>query len=177
MPGKRLTASDRLQICARWIARAGSVADLAGVFGVGERTISRVLHAAGLREEHRIAARPAAAERPQLREQFAGLGPPPADPVEAGEYMHRGLMLAFRQAGMDEAYDSEPAARRAELVRIARAAAACLPQATIARTIRLIRDDAEERDGDDAGPQEEELPARARGALRSAPVRGPRRDS
>lgn len=176
-------------LIARWVA-GESVARLAVEFGISDRTVQRILAEVGLRAAHRITPAPGARSgppcdfsgtgggqatpRPHFREEFAALGPPPDDPVEAGEYLYRGLMLTFRQAGMDEAYDRDPAGRRREMVSIARAAAGCLPTATIARTVRLIQADAEERDGAGGGPEEEELSAEdvTSGAHRAAPRRG-----
>lgn len=179
----------RGEIIARYVA-GDQVGRLAAEYNLGDRTVSRILAEAGVRATHRITPAPGgqssrvggpngsgggpAAPRPEFREEFERLGEPPADPVAAGEYLYKGLMLTFRQAGLDKAYDTDPAGRRREMVQIARAAAGCLPQATIARTVRLIREDAEERDSAGGGPEEEAAPASTEpsGALRAPPRRG-----
>lgn len=188
----KLPKVQEMQLIARWL-HGESVPTLAGAFEVGERTVARILARAGLKQADRITPAPGsrrappggfsgsggqapaqAAARPELREQFQALGDPPKDPVEAGEWLHRNLMLAARQVATDPELDRRPAERNKALVQIARAAAGVLPQATLARTIRLIKADAEERDGAGAGPEEEVKPVNGQpsGALRAPARRG-----
>lgn len=179
----------RGEIIGRYVA-GEQVGRLAAEYKLGDRTVSRILADAGVRAEHRITPAPggqssrqgaqngsgvgSGTPRPELREQFAALGDPPADPVMAGEWLHANLMLAARQVATDPELDRHPAERNKALVQIARAAAGVLPAATLARTVRLIQKDAEERDGAGAGADEEDLPAESEsnGAHRAAPRRG-----
>lgn len=167
MAHRKLTPDQASEVCRRFLA--GESRDgLAAAFGVSEATIGRALRAGGAKATQR---RPSGPPRPETRADFEGLGEPPADPVARQEWIHSALGVAAQQAMTDPALDADPAARRRELVSIARAMSTALPSALLAKVKRLIKADAEEVDAGHKGPGMEERPAAMPKALRGRPRR------
>lgn len=83
--------------------------------------------------------------------RYKRLGNPPADPIAAVNWAQRALILGLQEVMTDERL---PAARRqTAMLRFGRGIAALTPYAEIYDALRRLRQDAEELDEDDDGPQ------------------------
>jgi hypothetical protein len=173
-PNTRALTDEQEEILVQRRIAGVAVAALTREYHITAPTVRNILKRRGVtpamiaHPERRAARKP----RPDFREAFEALGDPPEDPILAAEWMHRNLMLAARQVSTDPEYDASPADRNKALVQISRAANAALPNATVAKALRHIRDDAGARDRVKASPEEANAAAITTRADRPPPVRG-----
>lgn len=161
---KALAPADAKELCAAFLAGRSRV-KLSIDYGIGLSTVGRILAEHGVTATQRRPVR--GQPRPETRADFEALGEPPEDPIKRQEWAHRALGIALRQCMTDVELDSQPADRRRELVSITRAMSSSLPAAVLSRTKRLIKEDAEDRDGAHRGPEMEPPPERPREAIRA----------
>ena len=101
------------------------------------------------------------------RRDYAAIGPPPPDALEATAWAHRVLSVGMFHVANDS--EADEAVRRKELRETARVMAALVPQNRILSAERLIKGDMKRME-DSEGNEVEDAPQRDRRPHRPAPA-------
>jgi len=153
-----------------------SLAAIGRELGHDRKTIRAILAEAGVEAPSQKAAAegPKKAEpapRPEYRQEYAELGAPPKDPLEAQVWAHEVLALSAYQIMVDEKYEGHEPQRRKELRETIAGMQKLIPRTRLFKAEQLVRGDASKVD-EDPGPNYDDAPPFSGPTYRAAPERG-----
>jgi hypothetical protein len=150
--------------------KAGSSATAEMLGLVFQRALAGGKHSAAVSAVNALAKlKPA---DPSTLEMYKNLGEPPADTLQALDYLVKGLLAQHREIMLDTTL--EPRARRAELRANANSVLRCIPRHRLMKAHQIVSAFAEGKQDPSKGKETEDVEDKQGGSLRADARRGAR---